>query len=330
MRKKLLSVTMITLLSLTVIASLAGCGASTAQQSGSAKTYTVAFLTANMPDPFYVSIYYGAVQEAKQLGNVKIIMLDAGGYSNVSQQANQIDEAVADKVDAIDLAATSPAGTASAVARAWQAGIPVIGYTSATNGKTAFYVGSSQQQLGEDQAKYMVQTLNGKGNVVMIDGPAGVSWAVQRSQAFKDYVAKYPGIHILAEKWGPSDRPTGMTTMENLLQTFPNIDGVYTGSDANGDGVAAALVAAGKAGKIVLTTAVMEPDTKTYIEKGVINMTAAQQGVTIGATTVKDTIAYLQKQAIPDNVSVPDLVVTKQNVGSVDLSTIQQPADFKP
>jgi protein TorT len=105
---------MITLLSLTVIAGLTGCGGSTtSQQSSSGKTYTIAFLTANMPDPFYVSIYYGAVQEAKKLGNVKLILMDAGSYSNVSKQVNQISDAVADKVDAIVLAATSPAGTQS-------------------------------------------------------------------------------------------------------------------------------------------------------------------------------------------------------------------------
>jgi len=316
---------------------LTGCSSKTSSQSTSAKSsakqYTIGVLIANMPDPFYVSEYYGFVKEAKALGNVKLIEMDAGGYQNVSKQVNQIDELISDKVDAIAIAATSPDGTEAAVNRAWKAGIPVICFTSLTKGKIGFYVGSSQQQLGEDQAKYMIKTLNSKGNVVMINGPAGVSWSIERAQAFKEYMSKYPDIHILAEKWGPSDRITGLNTLNNLLQTFPNINGVYTGSDYNGCGAAASLVAAGKSGKIVLTTAVMEPDTENYIKQGVISMTAAQRGVSIGVTTLKDAIAYLQKKSIPAVVSVPDCMVTKDSVKSLsaaDLGTLQPPASFKP
>ncbi|MCL6592345.1 MAG: sugar ABC transporter substrate-binding protein [Alicyclobacillus sp.] len=298
--------------------------------SGNHRTYTLGVAIANMPDPFYVSEYYGMVQEAQKEGNIKLLLADAGGYTQVAKQVSQLQNFMTQNVDAVLLAATSPSGTKAVVEQLNQHHIPVINFTSATDGPVVTYIGSSQQQLGEDQAKTMIELLGGKGNVVMLPGPAGVSWAIDRAQAFKNYIQAHSSIQIVKEEWEDSSPTAGYNTMANLLRAIPNIDGVYTGSDFLGDGAVDAIKAAGKGGKIVVTTAVLEPQTLTYIKSGLLQMTAAQRAVTIGETAVKAAIDVLNGKTVPKTISVPDMIVTSKNVDSVDMSQIMAPAGFKP
>ncbi len=294
------------------------------------KEYVIGVAIANMPDPFFVSVYYGMVEQAKEMG-AKLIMADAGGYANVAKQVSQMDDFIVKKVDGIALVAVDPAGTASVVQKAADAKIPVINLISKTNGPVISYVGSSQQELGEHQAEYMVKALNGKGNVVMVPGPAGASWAVERAQAFEAYMAKNaPEIKILSKKWTPSTREAGMNQMQDFIQTFPKIDGVYTGSDTVGFGVARAILAANMGGKIVMTTAVMERDTEKLIREGTIMMSAAQQAVLIGREAIKSLVKHLNGEKISNNIVIHDKVVTKETVGTLDLSTIRSPEGFRP
>jgi ABC-type sugar transport system substrate-binding protein len=294
------------------------------------KLYTIGVAIANLPDPFFVSEYYGMVQQAKKDGNVKLLLADAGGYANVATQVSQLQNFLTQNVDAVILAATSPSGTKPIVEQLNQHHIPVINFTSKTDGPIVTYIGSSNQQLGEDEAKAMIKLLGGKGNVVMVNGPAGVSWAIDRSQAFKNYIQSHSSIKIVKEEWEESSPTAGYNTMANILHAVPKIDGVYTGSDFLGDGAVGAIKAAGKGGKIVVTTAVLEPQTLTYIKNGQIQMTAAQRAVVIGEKAVQAAIDTLNGKHIPKKISVPDLIVTSENVDSVDMSQIMAPSGFKP
>jgi ABC-type sugar transport system substrate-binding protein len=311
---------------------LSACGSSSGVKptTSGQKTYTIGVALANLPDPFQVSQYYGMVEEAKKEGNVKLILADAGGYNNVAKQVSQLQNFITQHVDAVILIACSPSGTQSAVEQLKAHNIPVINVGSKTNGPTVTYVGSDNKQIGEDEAIQMVDLLHGKGSVIMLSGPAGASWAVIRSQAFQAYIKAHSSINIVKEQWEDSSPMAGLNTMSNLLNVFPNVNGVYTGSDFLGDGAADAIKAAGKTGQMVITTAVLEPETVSYIKNNRIQMTAAQRGVLIGSKSVQATMDALNGKTVPALISVPDLIVTPSNIGTVDMSQIQAPADFKP
>lgn len=84
--------------------------------------------------------------------------------------------------------------------------------------------------FGRAGAQAVAQALNGKGKIVVMEGiPCVVN--SDRVNAFKAEIAKYPEIEILDSQSANWDTEKGMRLMENFLQKYPKIDGVWTGDD---------------------------------------------------------------------------------------------------
>ncbi len=274
----------------------------------------------------WASQKWGYEDEAKKLG-VEVTVVHADGYQNVEKQINQIQDFVAKKVDAIIVAACDANGTVKAVEEAIAAGIPVLNVNNMTNSdKVVCKIRSDDYQMGVMQAELMVEALKGKGNVVMINAPAGSSLTV-RGKGFREYIEKnVPGIKILAEQFVPADPAKAMAVMEDFLQTYPDINGVFSWSDTTGVPVAHVVKSKGKAGKIVVTTMdYVNPDTRTALKEGLIYGTVAQQPILLGRLGIQNAVKAAKKEPLEKQVFSPIVKVTKANADTIDLSGIVIP-----
>jgi ABC-type sugar transport system substrate-binding protein len=296
-----------------------------------AKQYTIGVLLPMLSNPHFVAQLYGYIDEADKLG-AKVIWYDAGGYQYLDKQLSQMEDLVASKVDAIILVAVNGPGTVGAVENAVAAGIPVINCNVMTDSdKVVTRIRSDDSIIGQMQADYMGQALKGNGKVVMLRGAPGTSWAENRGNAFKKRLAeKFPHLTVVGEQYSQSTPADGLKLMEDFLQTFPQIDGVYNGADTVAIGAAQAVLASGKKGKIVITTADFQVDTEKFIRDGVISMSAVQEPVIIGRWGMRAAINTLEKRPVPKVMWTPLLQVTTANVDKIDMSIIRAPAGWKP
>jgi ABC-type sugar transport system substrate-binding protein len=294
------------------------------------KAYTIGVLVPQLTNPHFLAQAYGYQDEGDRLG-AKVILHDAGGYQYVDKQISQMEDLIASRVDAIVLVATSGPGTVPVVDRAATAGIPVINVNVMTNNdKVATRIRSDDSIIGQLMGNFVATTLK-KGNVVMQSGVAGASAFEMRAKAFRDYVTKNaPQIKILGERHSLNTPDQGLKNMEDFLQTFPQIDAVYNSADFVAIGAAQALKAAGKAGKIMIVTADFQPDTERLVRDGVVTQAIAQQPVTMGRWAIRAAINILEKRRVPELLYTPILSVTKDNIASVDLTTVRAPAGWKP
>ncbi len=84
--------------------------------------------------------------------------------------------------------------------------------------------------FGRAGAEALAKALGGKGNIVMMEGiPCVVN--SDRVNAFREVMKNYPGIKILDSQAANWDTEKGLKLMENFLQKYPAIDGVWTGDD---------------------------------------------------------------------------------------------------
>jgi len=101
-----------------------------------------------MAIPHFVAQAYGFVDEAEKLG-ARVILYDAGEHKNVAKQVSQMEDLIANKVDAICIV---PGTTATAVAQIDQAiaaGIPVVNVNiMSDNPKVLGRVRSDDYELG--------------------------------------------------------------------------------------------------------------------------------------------------------------------------------------
>jgi len=295
------------------------------------KSYRLGVSIPHLANPHYVGQAYGYIDEAQSLG-AQVTLLEAGGYEHLDKQISQVEDLIASKVDAIILAAVSGPGTVGAVEAAAAAGIPVINVNVMTDSdKVVTRIRSDDDVIGRMQADVMGERLKGGGNVVMLRGAPGTSWAEIRGNAFKQQMAaKYPNVKILGEQYSQSTPVDGLRLMEDFLQTFPQLTAVYNGADSTAVGAAQAIASAGKAGSIVVTATDFQPDTEKFIREGVITASVLQQTVTMGRWGVRAAINHLEKKQVPPVLFTGLVLATKENVGTLDLSTVRAPDGWKP
>jgi ABC-type sugar transport system substrate-binding protein len=295
------------------------------------KHYTIGVLLPQLSTAHFVGQAYGYIDEAEKLG-ANVIMFEAGGYQYLDKQISQMEDLIASKVDAIILVAVNGPGTVGVVSEAVAAGIPVINCNVMTESdKVVTRIRSDDAIIGQMQADFMGQALKGNGRVVMLRGAPGTSWAENRGNAFKKRLAeKFSDIKVIGEQYSQSTPADGMKLMEDFMQTFPQIDGVYNGADTVAIGAAQVVLASGKKGKIAVTTADFQIDTEKFIRDGVISATVVQQTVIIGRWGVRAAINALEKRDVPKALWTPLLLVTSENVDKIDLGSVRAPVGWKP
>lgn len=272
-------------------------------------------------DPYFKLKACGYMEAGKQAGyDVKIY--DAGGYGNLNRQVSQIQDVIQRRVAGIVLVPASSDGTVPAVEQAIAAGIPVVNDGIATHSsKVSGFVGEPSYVMTELLASYVVNKLGGRGDVAMLSGPGGLDLTKLRVNGFKDYLAKFPKMKVVAEKFTSTSSGDALNTMQDFLQSHPNIKVVYTFNGPVAIGAVQALRAAGKKpGEVLVVTTDMEVETERMIKEGWIQATVVSQPVTMAKLAVEHAIDAAEKKLFPKVELTQASMITASTVNDVDLS----------
>jgi ABC-type sugar transport system substrate-binding protein len=289
--------------------------------TASAQQKEVAVMLPAAGDPYFKLKSAGYIEAGKKLGyDVKIY--DAGGYGNLQKQVTQIEDVIQRKVSAIVLVPASSDGTVPAVEKAIASGIPVINDGIATRSdKITGFVGEPSYIMTALLASYAVDHLSGKGEVAMLSGPSGLDLTKLRVSGFKDYLAKYPGMKVVAEKFTSTASVEALSTMQDFLQANPDIKAVYAFNGPIAIGAVQALRAAGKKpGDVMVLTTDMEPETQRLIDDGWIQATIVSQPVTMAEMAVQRAVEAAEGKKIPKETLTQASLISKNTIKDVDLS----------
>lgn len=272
-------------------------------------------------DPYFKLKACGYI-EAGKVSGYDVRIYDAGGYGNLNRQVTQIQDVIERRVSGIVLVPESSDGTVPVVEQAVAAGIPVINDGIATHSdKVTGFVGEPSYVMTEMLAAYVANKLGGKGEVAMLSGPSGLDLTKLRVNGFKNYLAKYPEIKIVAEKFTSTSSADALNTMQDFLQGHPNLKAVYTFNGPVAIGAVQALRAAGKKpGDVIVVTTDMEVETERMIKEGWIGATVVSQPVTMAELAVKHAVDAAENRPFPKTELTQPTMITKSTVGDVDLS----------
>lgn len=281
-------------------------------------------------DPYFKMKSFGYIDEGEKQG-YKVTIYDAGGYGNLQKQVSQIEDVIQRKVSGIVLVPSSSDGTVPVVEKAIAAGIPVVNDGIATKtDKITGFVGEPSYVMTELLATYAVDQLGGKGEVAMLSGPSGLDLTRFRVNGFKDYISKYPGMSVVADKYTSTSSAEALTTMQDFLQSNPGINVVYAFNGPIAIGVVQALRTSGKKpGDVMVLTTDMEPETRRMIEEGWIAATVVSQPVTMARLAVQRAIEASEGVDIPKETLTQASLISKSTLDAVDLSGQAVPEDWK-
>jgi ribose transport system substrate-binding protein len=274
------------------------------------------------------AISKNAEEAASQYDDVEFRLLEA---ADADSQAQQIEQVISDKPDALVVLPQDGEALTPVAQKAENAGIPVVNVDrlfSAPDAATATILGDNYQ-IGVSAADYISQELDCKGNVVEIQGLAGISVTEERTKGFADQLKKVcpdGGIDIVATQPGDFNPDTGLKVMENILQAQDEIDAVYTHDDDMAQGVVQAIRNAGREDEMFLTGVGGSQDAMAQIEEGGLYRATFLYNPSMAASAVNmarlialgEGFEELVPPEVPRQVIVPAATVTQENVSEYE------------
>ena len=282
----------------------------------------IAVFTKNQTNPFFQSVRLGAENAAKQM-NATVLQYVPTKPDSIPEQMSQIDDVVVKKPDAIVFTPVDYKAMSPGVAKMNAANIPVVNITDrAEKGSFITFIGSNDYQLGLQTGRYLLKTLGGKGNIVILEGVRGVITNQDRMRGFNDALKEFPNAKLLASQTGNYQRLQALQVMENLMQSYPQIDGVMAANDAMAMGAIEALEGAKRTALVVSINGTKEAI--EAVKAGKLLATGDYHGFSQGCLSVTAELRYLRKQPIPKEIILPVSVIDKSNYQPYDVAPEQR------
>lgn len=262
--------------------------------------------------------------ELEQSGQIEDQLYVPWDFTTESQ-ANGIDDAIAQDVDAILLTALSRAGLAEPVQRAVDAGIPVITCMATVEGDAPTVdVSRSIPLMGYESARQLAEALGGEGNVVLLHGIAGVDAAEFWRSGAMAALEEYPGIEIVAEDYGQWSVADALDVMRGILTAQPQIDGVWVGGLEMGVSVINAFQEAERDLPLMAGTNPINGFLRLAIEND-IEFYAAPFPPAASQLCVQTMFQVLNGESVPRFIEVADVMDGTQPFGSDEAEERYQP-----
>ncbi|MGE5581356.1 MAG: substrate-binding domain-containing protein [Bacillota bacterium] len=280
---------------------------------GAKKQVTIGATFMTMNNPFFVAMEKNIRAELKKIDpSAKLIVADS--QFNLAKQISDVEDMIQQKIDILLLNAVDSKAIAPAVVAANKANIPVITLdVNAEGGKITSFIASDNYLAGKLCGEYLVKRLKTKGNIVIINGTP-ITSVMQRVQGFKDVIAKYPDIKVVAEQNGETNETKSMEVMENILQSQRKIDAVFGINDPTALGALAAVETAGRQNEMFILGVDAAPNAVEAIKKGkALVATSAQFPGEIGRKGVQIAYKVLKGEQVPSEIKVKVELITKDN-----------------
>ncbi|MBE3574466.1 MAG: ABC transporter substrate-binding protein [Firmicutes bacterium] len=264
-----------------------------------------------------VAEFKAAADKLKAEGKLKdYIIADATG--STASQIQQIQNMIAKHVDAILIDANSATALNPVIEQAHKAGTLVVAFDNTVTSPYAINVNTDAKEFGRVGAEWLVKKLNGKGNIIALNGLAGTPVNNDRWAGALAVFKQYPQIKIVAQVNANWDQATAQQAVANLLPSLPKIDGVWSQGGAMTLGAIYAFQAAhrplvpmsGEANNGLLKAWVK------YKDQGFDSIAPAQPPY-LSAQALNVAMQVLGGGQVSQNVKVPLPVITDANLAKV-------------
>ena len=131
-------------------------------------------------------------------------------------------------VDAIVVNPANADGINAAIKEATDKGIVVVAVDQAVTEPSAYILSNNQEQYAYLGAKWLFETMGGKGAVVYMRGAAGAGADNDRDKGFKRALAENPGITIAQEVFTGWQQDQGKQQINDIIASGAKFDGVWT------------------------------------------------------------------------------------------------------
>ncbi|UUZ69929.1 sugar ABC transporter substrate-binding protein [Polaromonas sp. P2-4] len=270
-------------------------------------------------DTFLTTLKNGTLDAAKKAG-ATVQVEDA--QADVGKQLSQIQNFIAQKVDAIIVNPVDTDVTPKITKMVTDAKIPLV-YVNRKPVDLAklpagvAFVASDEKVSGTLQTQQVCKLLKGKGDVLVLMGDLSNEAARTRTQDIEDVVKtkECSGLKIVDKREGKWSRTNGQDITTNWLSSGVKFDAII----ANNDEMALGAINALKASKKWTPNSIVAgidatPDALASMKTGDLKVTVFQNAAGQGAGAIDAALKLSKKQPVDRFVNVPFELVTPENL----------------
>ncbi|MFB9833742.1 ABC transporter substrate-binding protein [Actinoallomurus acaciae] len=291
-----------------------GCGSGGSSSGGGGKKLTLIQGIAN--EPFYISMYCGAKDEAARLGAK--LSVQAPAQWDVAQQTQVVTSVAASRPDAVLIAPVDKDAMAGPVRQLTGNGSKVVFVdTELADQSVGLSRVSSDNRLGGRlAAQTLAKQIGDKGKVMVLAPTRGIATTDDRVAGFKEEIAKHPGITLASEQYPGDDAGKATELVNGELSKSPDLAGIFASNLVTGEGAAASLKQAKKVGKVKLIEFDASPKQVEDLRAGTIQGLISQEPLEIGRQGVDQAVNALDGKTVTKHIQTQLVAVTKDNVDS--------------
>lgn len=296
-----------------------------------AELISIGVSVADLGNPFFEQIAESITDKARQLAGDQVQVIVRSSAYDLDRQRHQIQEFIQKKVDLIVLTAADSIKIEKDVLLAQDASIRVIAVDINAAGADVT-ITTDNVQAGEIACEYLAQRLNGKGDVVIING-ASISSVIDRVAGCKKILENYSGIHLLSDQLnGGGTIEGGLEVMTYLINAYERIHGVFAINDPSAQG---AVMAARQADRsdFIITSVDGAPAARKALTDSASPWvaSAAQFPRQIAELAVEMGLSLLRGKPVESKIIlIPAQLITAANIDQYEGWGEQTPVERKP
>ena len=298
---------------------LAGCGedpqAGGGGGDGSGSSY--AAVIKGLDNPFFQQMEQGIDAQAEE-SDTDVEVQAASSITDTSGQADRLNAMAQQGYDCYVVNPISGTNLIQGLAQIAAQGTPVVNIDSPVEADAAekadlevsTYIGTDNVEAGKMGGEAMNEALGGQGKVALIGGISGDVTSNARLEGFKEGAGDLEIVQTVAADW---DRQTAQTRATDILSANPDLAGFFSANDDMALGIARAVANAGKTGEVDIIGVDGIEDALKAVESGDLTASVAQYPYAIGEMGVQACEKAAAGDELPDTVTAPVAVVTKDN-----------------
>ena len=282
--------------------------------SAADKKPQIAVSLLTLTNPFFRDL--GDAMKAEAAGHGFEVSVVAGEF-DAARQRDQVADFIVKRAAAIVLSPCDSKAVGTSIAAANKAGIPVftVDIAALGGGKVVSHVATDNLGGGRLAAQAMIEALQGRGKVAILDHPV-IESVMLRTQGFDEELARQKkekgiDIQVVARLPGGGAKDKSFKAAEDLLQAYADLDGIFAINDPSALGAIAALEKAGRLSRVKVVGFDGMPEGKMAIRNGQMYADPIQFPDRIGRTAVQQIRKYLDGEDVPPQVLIPTALYRK-------------------
>lgn len=263
----------------------------------------IALVSKGFQHQFWQAVKDGAEQAAEEF-DVEITFEGPDTEADVDQQLQQLQTALDKGPDAIGFAALDSQAAGPYLQQAQDAGIPVIAFDSGVDSDIPVTTAATDNKAAAaEAAKHMVELVGGTGKIALVVHDQTSVTGIDRRDGFVEYIEENaPDIEIVDIQYGGGDQLKSTDLAKAILQSNPDLKGIYGSNEGSAIGVVNAVTELGLEGQLTVIGFDSGQAQIDAITDGLMAGAITQNPVGIGYETVKAAVEALEGKELPESI----------------------------